>query len=81
MRIFNKSSVLGFIVGFIAFPVLLWGGSYLYFQYAFDGFDTVGGGGLEPPELPGERIVSLDWTVKSLDGTVVNIGEHAQDKT
>ncbi len=81
MRIFNKSSVLGFIIGFIAFPVILWGGAYLYYKIAFGDFDAGGAGGLEPPELPGDRIVSLDWTVKSLDGTVVNLREHAGDKT
>jgi len=81
MKIINTSSVLGFIVGFIAFPLLLWGGAFLYVTFALDGFDFGGGGGLRPPELPGEHIASLDWTVKTLDGTVVNLAEHAGDKT
>jgi thiol-disulfide isomerase/thioredoxin len=80
MKIINKSSVLGFIAGFIAFSLILWGGAYLYVTFGLDGFDVSGGSGLRPPELPGEQFASLDWTVKSLDGTVVNLAEHAGDK-
>ncbi|MBM4311448.1 MAG: TlpA family protein disulfide reductase [Deltaproteobacteria bacterium] len=81
MKVLNKSSVLGFILGFIAFPIIFSGGAYLYYKIAFGDSDASGGGGLEPPALPGEHVASLDWTVKSLDGTVVNLGEHARDKT
>lgn len=79
MKIISKASVAGFIIGFICFPVLLWGGTYLYFNFAFDGFD--GGGSLSPPELPVESGVNLDWTVKTLDGVEVNLRDHARDKT
>ncbi|MBM4311252.1 MAG: TlpA family protein disulfide reductase [Deltaproteobacteria bacterium] len=74
MKFINTSSVLGFIVGFIAFPLLLWGGAYAYFKRASDG-------GLRPPELPAETAVSLDWSVKNLDGVDVNLAELPRDKT
>lgn len=81
MKVLNKSSVLGFILGFIAFPVIFSGGAYLYYKIAFGDFDSSGVGGLEPPELPGEHVASLDWTVKTLDGAEVNLAEHASGKT
>ncbi len=81
MKIINKSSVLGFVIGFIAFPILLWGGAYVYIKVASDGFGAGAGGGLRPPELPGEHTASLDWTVKTLDGAEINLGEHARGKT
>jgi len=82
MKFINKSSVLGLIVGFIAFPLLLWGGAYVYVKFASDGFGSDGGGaGLSPPELPVETGVNLDWTVKTLDGVELNLAEHARGKT
>jgi len=81
MKIVTTSSALGFVVGFIAFPLLLWGGLYLYFHFAFSGADAARGGGLEPPELPVETSVNLDWTVQSLDGAEVNLGDYARGKT
>jgi peroxiredoxin len=78
MKIISKASVAGFIIGFICFPIIVWGGVYVYFNFASDGFD--GGADLRPPELPAERIVNLDWTVKALDGTEVNLRDYAQGK-
>jgi len=79
MKIFSKASVLGFIVGFIAFPLILWGGAYVYFKIAYSYFEG-GGAGLDPPDLPAEAGVSLDWTVKTLDGVEVNLKDHAGGK-
>jgi len=79
MKIISKPSVAGFVVGFICFPIIFFGGAYLYFQYSFEGF-----GGLNPPELSAEstgEIVNIDWTVKALDGTEVNLKDYAQGKT
>lgn len=74
MKIFSKASVFGFIAGFICFPVVIWGGIYFYVQFASDG------GGLAPPDIPSEASISLDWTVKDLDGKEINIRDYAQDK-
>ncbi len=79
MKIISKPSVAGFVVGFICFPIIFFGGAYLYVQSAFEGF-----GGLNPPELSAEstvEIVTIDWTVKALDGTEVNLKDYAQGKT
>jgi len=80
MKIVSKSSVAGFVIGFICFPIIVFGGGYLYFNFASDGFNG-GGGGLNPPEFPSENTVNLDWTVKSLDGAEVNLKDYAQGKT
>ena len=81
MKIINKSSVAGFIIGFICFPFVLWGSVYVYGTFIMGGFDGGGSGGLNPPELPAERTVILDWTVKTLDGVEVNLKDYAQGKT
>ena len=79
MKIISKASVAGFIIGFICFPIIVFGGAYVYVQLSSGGFS--GGGGLGPPELPVEAGVDLDWTVKTLDGVEVNLRDHARDKT
>lgn len=79
MKIISKASVAGFIIGFICFPIIVFGGGYVYFYFGSNSFD--GGGGLRPPELPAEPVVNLDWTIKSLDGTEVNLRDYAQGKT
>jgi thiol-disulfide isomerase/thioredoxin len=81
MKIISKSSVAGFIIGFICFPFVLWGSVYVYGTFITGGFDGGGSGGLNPPELPVERTVNLDWTVKTLDGVEVNLKEYAGNKT
>ena len=78
MTIISKASVAGFIIGFICFPVIVFGGAYVYVQFASGGFSD---GGLRPPELPVETGVNLDWSVKTLDGVEVNLAEHARGKT
>ena len=78
---FNKSSVAGFVIGFICFPIIVFAGSYVYFNFVSDGFSEIGSTSLNPPELPSERIVNLDWTVKTLDGVEVNLKNYAQNKT
>lgn len=81
MKIISKSSVAGFIIGFMCFPFVLWGSVYVYSTFIAGGFDIGGSRGLNPPDLPSEISVSLDWTVKALDGTEVNLKDYAQGKT
>jgi len=80
MKIISKASVAGFVIGFICFPLVLWGAIYGYGTFITGGFDVGGGDGLRPPELSAERIVNLDWTVKSLDGVEVNLKDYAENK-
>jgi len=79
MNVMSKASVAGFIIGFICFPIIVFGGGYLYYNFFLDDFDS--GRGLNPPELPVEESVNLDWVVKSLDGVEVNLRDYAQGKT
>jgi len=79
MKIINKASVLGFFTGFICFPIIFFVGGYLYVNFAFNGFENAVS--LDPPEMPSEQSVNLDWQVKTLDGFEVNLKEHVGDKT
>ena len=79
MKIISKASVAGFVIGFICFPIIVFGGAYVYVQFVSGGFGGVGG--LSPPELPVKSGVNLDWTVKTLDGVEVNLRDHARGKT
>lgn len=80
MKIITTPSVLGFVAGFIAFPLIVWAGAYAYFKLAYDDFDAGSGGGLRPPELPSAEQVSLDWTLRNLDGNEVSLRELAGGK-
>jgi len=79
MKFVSKTSVAGFVIGFICFPIIVFGGAYVYVQFASGGIS--GGDALSPPELPAEAGVNLDWPVKTLDGVEVNLRDHARNKT
>jgi len=79
MKFVSKTSVAGFVIGFIFFPIIVFGGWYVYVQLVSGGIGS--GDGLSPPELPVKAGVNLDWSVKTLDGVEVNLRDHARDKT
>lgn len=75
MRLIDKKFVIGFVVGFVCFPVLFFGGAYLYFKFDVAGFK------LAPPQIiPVEQAVDLDWDVKTLDGEQINLNKEFQGK-
>jgi len=75
MRFIDKKFIIGFAIGFLCFPVLFFGGAYLYFKLDMAGFN------LTPPKIvPVEQTISLDWDVKTLSGEAVNLKEAFQGK-
>lgn len=75
MRFIDKKFIIGFVAGFICFPILFAGAGYLYLK--FDSLKL----GLKPPQIvPIEQKVSLDWDVKTLSGETVNLQEQFKGK-
>lgn len=65
MKLINKSSVIGFILGAIISPLAIVGGFCLYLQSQMSKLDDIG---FSPPEIPIERKVTLDWKIQNVDG-------------
>jgi len=75
MRFVDKKFIIGFVIGFICFPVLYICLNYLYIKY--DGSKTA----FAPPDIkPVEEAIHLDWDVKTLDGETVNLKDKFKGK-
>jgi len=75
MRFIDKKFIIGFAIGFICFPILFIGATYVFLK--FEGF----GPGLNPPQIvPVEQTVSLDWDVQTLDGQTINLKKKFEGK-
>lgn len=77
MTFINKSSVMGFILGFIVGPVVVVGGLYLYVRTQLPDLGEIK---FDPPEIITGQKVSLDWSVQELDGTEVQLDKRCHDK-
>ena len=77
MGFINKSSVIGFIAGFIIGPVVIIGGLYLYVRTLVPDLGEIK---FDPPEIISEEAVSLDWKVEELDGTAVQVDRRCEGK-
>ncbi|TET85652.1 MAG: TlpA family protein disulfide reductase [Desulfobacteraceae bacterium] len=77
MKIINKSTVIGFLVGAIISPCLLIGAFYLF---AVTQMAELESEGFSPPDIPINNTVSLDWEIQSLDGRKVNLETEFEDK-
>jgi len=77
MKSINKSSVIGFVLGLIIGPVLIMGGLYVYVKLRMPDKKEMA---LSPPDVPSHQKVTLDWKVKALDGTEINLGEEFKDR-
>lgn len=73
MRIVNKSSVIGFILGAVLGPIVAIGGFYLYIQHQLADLPEMVYG---PPDIPGNERVTLDWNIERLDKTTINLGSE-----
>lgn len=65
----------GFLLGFVAFPVM-----FFIVAYSFTRSHFIETGNLEPPDIPTEQRISLDWTVMDLDWQTINIKNSTGDK-
>jgi thiol-disulfide isomerase/thioredoxin len=77
MKFINKSSVIGFLLGLIVSPALIIGGLYIYVKLQMPDMKEMA---FSPPDVPSRQKVSLDWKVKALDGTEINLGKETKDQ-
>lgn len=77
MKFINKSSVIGFILGFIISPVLITGGLYIYIKLQTSDIKEVA---FPPPEVPIHQKASFDWKVQRLDGSEISLKEKLTDQ-
>ena len=77
MKFLNKSAAIGFVLGAIIGPVVLVGGLYLFVKSQIGDLEETG---YPPPEIPYNETVSLDWSVRTLDGTALNLQRQLKDK-
>ena len=81
MKFINKSSVIGFILGAIISPLIISGGLYVYIQKQI-GDLNIGGDEMSfpAPEIPVRGKVDINWKLKAIDGTEINLEEQHKDK-
>lgn len=78
MKIINKSSVIGFIVGAITTPLLSGLAFLLGLWHKLRVSEKME---YPPPELPSlERKIDLNWDIKTLNEEVINIESHLKGK-
>ncbi len=76
MKLINKSSVIGFIIGSIISPIIIFGSFYLLIENMMGDKKT----NFPPPDIPLESQVNMDWIVKTIDGETLHMGEKSADK-
>jgi len=84
MKLINKSSVFGFIIGAIISPLIIAGALYLYIlniQKQVSQFEIGGEEIFFPaPEIPVQSSVDLNWNLKTTDGGQINLEEANKEK-
>ena len=78
MKFINKSSVIGFTLGAIISPLIMLGGLYLYFVGSFDMGDQEMS--FPPPAIPIHGNVDINWTLRTANGTEINLEEKFKDQ-
>jgi thiol-disulfide isomerase/thioredoxin len=80
-RFLNKNSVIAFLIGVVISAAIITAGLYVYIQKQINDLsmpaDTIN---LPPPEIPVETRVNLDWNLKTLSGTQINLEKEYEDK-
>jgi thiol-disulfide isomerase/thioredoxin len=66
----SGSFVLGLLLGAVAGPVLIFAALAWYVRRRAKGQAD------SPPWVPTDDLAPLDWTIRTLDGKEVNLGEH-----
>jgi thiol-disulfide isomerase/thioredoxin len=66
----NGSFALGLLLGAVAGPILIFTVAFRFVRR------KVKNEAYEPPWIPTDAVVPLDWEVQALDGKIVNLGEH-----
>jgi thiol-disulfide isomerase/thioredoxin len=78
MKFINKGSIIGFSLGAIISPLIVVGGFYLYIQAQMDNRGM--GQSFPPPDIPVHAKVDINWTLKTANGTEINLEEKFKDQ-
>jgi thiol-disulfide isomerase/thioredoxin len=80
-KFLNKNSVIGFLIGAVISASIITAGLYVYIQKQINDLNIPAGAiHLPPPEIPIETRVNLDWNLKTLSGTQINLEKEYEDK-
>jgi len=77
----NKNSVIGFLIGAVISASIITAGIYVYIQKQINELSMPAGViHLSPPEIPVETRVNLNWNLRTLSGTQINLADEYEDK-
>jgi thiol-disulfide isomerase/thioredoxin len=80
-KFLNKNSVIGFLIGALISALIIIVGIYVYIQKQMNELSMPAGAiQLSPPEMPVETKVNLNWNLKTLSGTQINLENEYEDK-
>jgi thiol-disulfide isomerase/thioredoxin len=80
-KFLNKNSVIGFLIGALICALIITVGIYVYIQKQMNELSMPAGAiQLSPPEIPVETRVNLNWNLKTLSGTRINLENEYEDK-
>ena len=80
-KFLNKNSVIGFLIGALISALIIIVGIYVYIQKQMNELSMPAGAiQLSPPEMPVETRVNLNWNLKTLSGTQINLENEYEDK-
>jgi thiol-disulfide isomerase/thioredoxin len=80
-KFLNKNSVIGFLIGAVISASIITAGLYVYIQKQISDLSMPTGAiQLPPPEIPVETKVNLDWNLRTLSGTQINLEKEYEDK-
>jgi thiol-disulfide isomerase/thioredoxin len=79
MKLVNKYSAVGFILGAVISPLII-GGSLFFFIQKQLGDLNLQDTNFPPPEIPIQNTVNLDWNLRTPDGSAINLEEEHRDK-
>ena len=80
-KFLNKNSVIGFLIGAVISASIITAGLYVYIQKQINELSMPAGAiQLSPPEIPVETRVNLNWNLRTLSGTRINLENEYEDK-
>jgi thiol-disulfide isomerase/thioredoxin len=80
-KFLNKGSVVGFFIGAVISASIIAAGLYLYIQKQINDLNMPAAAiHLPPPEIPVETRVNLNWDLRTLNGTQINLENEYADK-
>ena len=80
-KFLNKHSIIGFLIGAVISTSIIAAGLYLFIQKQMNDLTMPPGAiQLPPPEMPIDTKVNLNWNLRTLSGTQINLDKEYEDK-